>query len=140
MGNRKLCPDTKGQISMEYLLIVGFTFLMLVPLIVIFFTSSNDLEESITQNQADKIASQVIDSADEVFFLGPPAKKTIKAFFPDDVTNVEFGENYLKFWIKNRPQQPHYSVANISGNLSSGGGLHIITITSSGTGVEITDE
>ncbi|MFH1915723.1 MAG: hypothetical protein ABIJ21_00520 [Nanoarchaeota archaeon] len=130
----------KAQVSMEYLLIVGFAFLMLVPLIIIYYTSQQDLNDKITISQADRIALEIVDTADEVFYQGPPTKKTFKVYMPDDVSAINIQDKYVQINLKTQPGTPRYSVANLSGNLSAYGGLHIIKVTALDGKVEITDE
>ena len=74
--------NKRGQVSVEYIMVVGFAFLMIIPLIVVFYSSSNDLNDQITSSQADKIANEIVAAADQVYFQGPPTMKTIKIFFP----------------------------------------------------------
>jgi uncharacterized protein (UPF0333 family) len=129
----------RGQVSIEYLMIVGFAFLMLIPLILVYYQSQADFTERITSAQADKIANEVVSAADEVFYLGPPSKKTFSIYMPGDVTSIEIANSYVLVNTRELQGAPRYSVANLSGTLSAYEGVHIIKVTAVATGVEITD-
>lgn len=130
----------RAQVSMEYLLIVGFAFLLLIPLIIIYYTSQQDLNDKISNSQADKIANEIADAASAVYFQGPPAKKTFKVFMPDDVKEVIISDNYIKINLKTSDGTPRNAVANLTGSISAYGGLHIIKVKAITGGVNITDE
>jgi uncharacterized protein (UPF0333 family) len=129
-----------AQVSMEYLLIVGFAFLLLVPLIIIFYTSQQDLNEKITSSQGDKIANEIVAAADSVYFQGPPTKKTFRVYMPDDVKEVIIDETYVQVNMKTMDGTPRNSVANLTGSIENYGGLHIIKVIAIPGGVNITDE
>ncbi len=130
----------RAQVSMEYLLIVGFAFLLLVPLIIIYYTTQQDLNDKISSSQADKIANEIADAADQVYFQGPPTKKTFKVYMPDDVKEVIIADNYVKINLKTFQGTPRSSVSNLTGTISAYGGLHIIKVRAIDGGVTITDE
>ena len=69
---------------------------MTVPLIVLFYQQSQNINQEVTSSQLDKAASEIRDSADEVYYLGSPSKKTITVYkgasfetFPEA---VEYGK------------------------------------------------
>lgn len=129
-----------GQVSIEYLIVVGFAFLLLIPLIIIYYESQNDMSSKITSAQADRISSEIVDTADAVYYLGPPTKKTFKVYMPEGVSDIIIGSDYVLMETTSFQGAPRYSVANLSGNLSTYAGLHIIRIQAVAAGVEITDE
>jgi uncharacterized protein (UPF0333 family) len=130
----------RAQVSIEYLMIVAFAFVLLMPLIVIYYQSQNDMTVKIISVQVDRIANEIVDAADEVYYLGPPTQKTLKVYMPDGVNAIVIENNYILFTTTQLQGAPRYSVANLSGSLTETSGLHIITLTALDTGVEITDE
>lgn len=139
-SDQQVRPSRSGQVSIEYLIIVGFAFLLLIPLILLYYQSQNDISAQITSSQSDRIANEIVDAADAVYYLGPPTKKTFKAYLPEGVREVIIEDNYVLMKTMQLQGSPRSSVANLSGNLSPYPGLHIIKVEAVGAGVEITDE
>ena len=71
-------------------MVVGFAFLMTIPLIIIFYQQSETLDTEITASQIDKVASEIRDAADEVYYLGAPSKKTS---YPAEIQNIPAGRS-----------------------------------------------
>lgn len=131
--------SSKAQVSIEYILVVGFAFLMLTPLIVIFYTSSNDMNDQVTMSQADKIANEIVAAADQVYYQGPPTKKTLKVYMPENVESIIIQNNWIKINTKQTDGAPRASVANLTGNIDAFGGIHNIEVIAISGGVMIAD-
>ncbi|MBU1975681.1 MAG: hypothetical protein KKG59_04725 [Nanoarchaeota archaeon] len=129
----------RAQVSVEYIMVVGFAFLMLIPLIILYYDSSNTLNEQITLSQVDKISSEIVAASDQVYFQGPPTTKTFKVFMPDNVKEIILQDNYVQINTYTITGTPRSSVANLTGTLGTYGGLHIIKIMAISGGVEISD-
>ena len=70
----------RGQISVEFITIFGFVFLMTIPLIIIFFDQVGSVEDSISENHLKNVAQKIVDKAETIYYLGEPSKTTLKAF------------------------------------------------------------
>jgi uncharacterized protein (UPF0333 family) len=124
----------KAQVSMEFLLVVGFAFLMTVPLIVIFYQQSQSINTEVSATQIDKVGSEVRDAADEVYYLGSPSKKSISIFMPEGVKGVSFINNDDGASINFNVSSPsgNYEVVKwvasktLSGNIGNFEGIHCI--------------
>ncbi len=130
----------RGQVSMEFLLIMGVAFVMIIPVLILFLTQSQDMQEDVSAAQIDKLANELVNAADNVYYLGAPSKKTIKAYMPSFVKNINFTSNRIIVNIDTGDRQ--YSIfkvtaANVSGTLSTDIGLHVIEITAESNGVKI---
>lgn len=80
---------------MEYLAIFGIAALMLFPLIYLFATQTSTMEADIAYARVESAASRIIASAEEIYFQGPPARKTLKVTFPKSITSVLIDEHSL---------------------------------------------
>jgi uncharacterized protein (UPF0333 family) len=136
----------KAQVSIEFLLIVGFAFLMTVPLIIIFYQQSENISKEVTASQADKVASEIRDAADEVYYIGTPSKKTITVFLPENVNGVRISGNTIVFDIDSADgdyEIVKWTVANLTGSLMNYSGIHHVSAESyydlSGTYVNISE-
>ena len=123
----------RAQVSIEFLLIVGFALLLSFPLMYIFYRQSESLNTEIAGTQVDKIASEIRDAADEVYYLGSPSKKTITVFVPEQVTAVTLLGNSIIFNVSSasgKYEVVKWSAANFSGasSISANPGIKRITL------------
>ncbi len=89
----------KGQISLEYLIVVGFVVFVVIVMtgVAIFYTAG--ARDRIKTSQLSNFANKIITSAEAVYFAGEPSKVTITAFLPEGVESFEIVQNYLVFNI-----------------------------------------
>ncbi|MBN2422442.1 hypothetical protein JXB41_04405 [Candidatus Woesearchaeota archaeon] len=133
----------RSQVSVEFLTIFGFVFLMLIPLVIVFHLQSNETKDSLASNQIRNMGMKIIDKTEYVYYLGEPSKTTLKFMFPERIENISICNRELIFNYKtyNENIQPviFISLVNITGNLSSGSGIHKIIIEARGDYVSITE-
>ena len=127
---------------MEFLLVMGFAFLMTIPLLVIFYQQSETLDTDITASQVDKVASEIRDAADEVYYLGTPSKKTLTLYMPDGIQNVSLRNNSMIFLVDSAGgdfELVKWTVANLTGSIDARRGIHRISVEAFDTFVSISD-
>jgi len=132
----------KGQVAMEYVIIISFILVVTVPLLFISYTHSQDINELIASNQVDKISKKIIDSAESVYYLGSPSKTTIKVYMPKNIESITINNNELVFTMhtsQGSDEIVRYTSINITGDLMTSQGLRHIEIRSMGNLVNITD-
>ena len=66
----------KSQVSVEYMIIMGFATLMTIPLLLIYYTYTSDSSDSVATSQALQIARNIVDSSESVYYLGKPSQTT----------------------------------------------------------------
>jgi uncharacterized protein (UPF0333 family) len=82
------CTRSKAQVGMEYMLIFGFSLIIIAILWT--YSSSNiestrwDLQVAYAKSAVDKI----VDVADVAYVQGPPAQFYVYPNFPDNANNV----------------------------------------------------
>ncbi|MEK6984686.1 MAG: hypothetical protein AABX33_08995 [Nanoarchaeota archaeon] len=131
----------KSQISVEYMLIMGFVTIMTVPLIIIYFTYSSETNDSITSHQALQIARKIVDSSESVYYLGKPSQTTLKVNFPENIQSINLSNKEVVFKIKTKngiSDIVQVSAVNISGNLPNSQGIHMITVKAEDGYVQLT--
>jgi len=132
----------KGQVAMEYVIIISFILVVTVPLLFISYTHSQDINELITSNQVDKISKKIIDSAEYVYYIGPSSKTTLKVYMPKNIENISIKNNEIVFSMhtsQGTDEIVRYTSINITGELMISQGLRYIEIRSMGNFVNITD-
>jgi len=127
--------NSKAQVSMEYLIIVGFVAAITVPLILIFNTHSTEMNEQVTSNQVEHIASKIVNSAESVYYLGENSKLTFRVHIPKKTEAVDIGNNEVVFYVKKLngvDEVVKYSPVPINGSISAQPGIYEIVVESKG--------
>ncbi|MBS3100568.1 hypothetical protein J4204_00360 [Candidatus Woesearchaeota archaeon] len=131
----------KSQISVEYMLIIGFAMLMTTPLLLIYYTYSSDSSDSVATGQALQIARTIADSSESVYYLGKPSQTTLKLNFPDRISSASVSDREVVFKMKTRSgitDVVQVSAVNMSGTLPTSQGIHVLTIKADDGYVKIT--
>lgn len=89
----------RGQASMEYLMMVGVAFMIIVPMMYIFYDYTTSTREEISLAKLDSIGQKIVNTAEEVYFLGSPSRMTIHYTMPENVKGMEIkGGDILVFY------------------------------------------
>ena len=131
----------KSQVSVEYMLVMGFAALLTVPLLMIYYTYSADTADSVAVSQSMQIARKIVDASESVYYLGKPSQTTLKFNFPDRIQSTSLSNREVVFRIKVQnglSDIVQVSAVNMSGALPTSQGIHIITIKADDGFVQIT--
>lgn len=87
--NKTNCPffSNKAQSSLEFLIIFGIGFTIIVVLGGIFFTYSTDARDELDQKQLRKTGDEIISNVEKIYFLGNNNMITLTSKFPDGIEN-----------------------------------------------------
>jgi uncharacterized protein (UPF0333 family) len=123
----------EGQISVEYLVIIGFVTVITIPLIIIYHNFTQESSEEISSSQINQISKKIVDSAESVYYLGEPSQTTLRVNIPENIVLVNFSSaKELVFRIKTSRGKENdivqSSSVNISGNLPTQKGSYLITV------------
>lgn len=132
---------SKSQISVEYMLVMGFAALMTLPLLLIYYTYSSESSDSVATSQALQIARKIVDASESVYFLGKPSQTTLKLNFPDRIESINLSNREVVFKVKTKngiTDVVQVSSVNITGNLPTSQGIHILTIKAEEGYVKVT--
>jgi len=126
---------------MEYLAVVGISLFLIIPMIVAFYHQSASIEEDIRIAQLEKATRELIDAAEEVYYLGPPSQKKLILHLPPGVNNATLQGDTIALTYDE--DKKHYATAepdlNLTGTLSTAQGRHDVTITARQDTVEVND-
>lgn len=131
----------KSQVSVEYMLVMGFAALMTIPLLLIYYTYSSDTSDSVSTSQAMQIARKIVDASESVYYLGKPSQTTLKLNFPDRIASTNLSNKEVVFKIKTKSgvtDIAQVSSVNITGSLPTTQGIHVITVKAEDNYVQIT--
>lgn len=124
-----------GQAAMEYLVLTGFTLLILSILLVAAYTKISASEKEMDINAAERAANELKRAADFVYIHGHPTKLTISVYLPPDVEGNEssitgntiniamrVGNTYTDVWRRTRGE--------VDGDIPSMEGYYVFTVES----------
>lgn len=127
----KMGKKRNAQVSMEYLVIMGFVTLAITINLGIAFIYSANIQDKIKLTQIENFGNKIISSAESIFYYGEPSKSTISAYLPKEVKEIIISDNELFLTIQlssglNKLSFP--SDVPISGNISIVSGVQKIEI------------
>ncbi len=83
----------RGQISTEYLIIVGFVIFLVVSVLGLALYYSSSISDRIRFDQVNNFANKIVSSAETVFYSGEPSRVTINAYLPAGVSGISVLSN-----------------------------------------------
>jgi hypothetical protein len=98
MKKRGKCNNS--QVSVEYIIIMGFVTFTLIGIMSIGFIYSNAINDRIRIIQLYNCADKILSTSESVFYMGAPSKSTITCYFPENIENIEILENTIFFSIR----------------------------------------
>jgi hypothetical protein len=134
---------SRGQISSEYLILVGFiTFLVLVLLgVSVFYTSVT--RDKVLYNDLDFYARDIVDSAESVYYAGEPSTTIVKPYLPQGVQSINVTSTGLYISISTSGGNAllaYPSRVPLTGSLSTGEGVRAIRLTAQPQSVLVEEE
>ncbi len=85
--------NRKGQIAFETILIVGFIFLLLIPLIFVLFNRSVSIQDELATIQTSRALFTLSSAVDSVGVLGPNNSVVVEVIFPNNIKNISIGKD-----------------------------------------------
>ncbi|MBU4501735.1 MAG: class III signal peptide-containing protein [Nanoarchaeota archaeon] len=126
--------NKRGQISLEYVMIVGAVLLVTIPL---FFYAIYEANNKIRLNQADDAVNTLANAADTVYSLGPGSKKYVWVSIPNGVESQLVSENEIMLVLSifgGNSDIHASSKAVVVGSVPTGKGTYRIAVEALGAG------
>ena len=79
----------RGQFAVEHIMVVGIGLLVIIPVIYMFYSYSSSQADQAMIAQVQKIGHEIVDNAETIYYMGEPAKVTIKEAFPDKINSIK---------------------------------------------------
>ena len=130
----------RGQISIEYLILIGFLMFILISILGIAMFYMSGIRDRMKISQITAFASKLTSTAESAYYAGSPSKATITAYLPSEVKAITIIENSLIFEIQTDSGLTKMSFSSnvpISGAISTASGLKKIIITAQNNEVVI---
>jgi uncharacterized protein (UPF0333 family) len=132
----------QAQVSMEYLMVVAFVFIMVIPFIIYFFTESNSTTSQIDTAQLSQIARKIAENAEKVYAFGSPTTLTLRVYLPSGVESVYINGTTIGFIVvvgEGNSNVYETTSMNVSGSFGVGEGIHRIRIEAAENSVIISE-
>src|SRR3989344_5190731 len=82
---RCFSPSAKSQASMEFLIVIGIAFLVIVPATYFFLNFSRESAEEISFYQLEAIGRSMIDTSESLFYTGEGSKTILSVNMPNGI-------------------------------------------------------
>ncbi len=115
----------KAQAAIEFLFVVGFAMMLLIPSLALFGRFVQESSYTVTTSQANKIGNYMLSTAKTVYHGTNGTVVVIEVNFPEGITNVEIPEethDQIIFTMDiggAQTQQVYYSDIPINGTFNS---------------------
>ena len=130
----------KSQVAIEYLLIVSFGLMVLLPYSLYLHDLIRSVSESTRLSLAKASLEKLGESIDWVFSQGEPAKLIIHLYIPEGTEEIVFLNNTIVWKVKTSSgisELAYNSLANISGKLPTKSAYYPVEIRAIENGVEV---
>jgi hypothetical protein len=131
----------KGQISIEYMAVVGMVTLIVLVMFALSQYYLGEIRTTVNSNQVDQIGKLIVENAETVYYHGEPSKVTLSVQMPKGVQSITIYENEITFTITRRGGDVdiyYPSTVPLQGNISTTHGPRNIEIEASGGYVWVT--
>jgi len=130
----------KLQIATEYLIIVSFALMVLIPYILYLYSASLQYQEQNSLTIASESVKKIGEACDWVYLQGEPAKLTLKILIPKNVENITFLNKTIVWKVRTSAglSDVYYNcLANVSGYLPNREGEYLVSVEALKGGVKI---
>jgi len=132
--------NRKSQISIEYVIIVGFTTFILIGVLSLALIYSGTIKDRIKLVQVNNFANKILSTSESVFYYGEPSKATVSVVLPKGVINITILGNTL--YIETQTSsgiEKNGFVSNvpITGDITTSPGIKKLVFTAEETSVSI---
>ena len=110
----------RAQAATEYLLVGTLVTLVILPTMYTFYAYSQTSNEEIRQSQLNKVGTDIVDIAEQIYYLGEPSKITIDITMPEGIRRMEIWCNQeLVFFLEDGSEIAFKSRVNITTNITA---------------------
>ena len=102
-------------------MIIGFSLAMVTVISGMFLLNAHEQQQQVRDSQLYQIGNSIISAAEEIYYLGEPARQTVTVYMPSKVANVETYNKAIVFVTNDTgtgSDIEFYSKVNLSTNIS----------------------
>jgi uncharacterized protein (UPF0333 family) len=87
-GVPEKAPMGRGQVSVEYLVIVGIAIGLLIPAVLFFYAYSQTNEGTAVSSRVNEIGLQMVSTSKSAYALGVGSRQSLEFTMPEGITRV----------------------------------------------------
>jgi hypothetical protein len=132
----------RGQISIEYLIVVGFIAFIVLVVVGMALYYSSTIQDTINSNEVSDYGNKIVSAAESVYYSGQPSKLTLSTYLPQQVSAVTIINDTLVVGYTTRAGTARLGFTSnvpISGTLTARPGVHRISLVAQANGVLISE-
>ncbi len=129
--------ETKGQSSVEFMVIAGFLLVVLLIGVVSTLRQSDSAVNSFKRTATRTALQDISSAAKDIYHQGSGARRTVPTYFPSGVSNISFQDNSLIAEFSNGERISEYVGFNLTGNLTPDEGNALVKLDSYGSYVYV---
>ncbi|MFP4524622.1 MAG: hypothetical protein ACLFO2_04920 [Candidatus Woesearchaeota archaeon] len=119
----------RGQFAMEYLLVIGFSLLLILPITVVMFQSYQSHKQDIHIDHLSSLAEEIAYQSEKLYYQGAPATTTIVASIPEGVNRTEVSGTTIEFYLEDTTRTAYADAGvPVKGVISPAQGKHTLTL------------
>lgn len=111
-GLRAMTNSRKGQSAMETMAMVGIALAFIVPVLLLFFSTTGLRTDDLSQLQAKRLAQGISDEAGKVWYQDVGAKRVVVMQYPDKMANLTLEGNRVVVTLQALRGGPNQIVAS----------------------------
>ena len=130
----------KSQVSVEYMILIGFVAVIIIPLIIVYQSFIQESGDEINSVQLQQIVIKIVDAAESVYYLGEPSQTTLRVQIPDQVKLANLSGKEVAFKLRTKYGEidiSQSSSVNITGSLPTKKSIYLITVKAKSNYVEV---
>ena len=92
---------------------------------------ARDVTDQVIINQIDRLAKEIVDTAEEVYYLGAPSRETVLAYIPEKVDAIIVNGTEIVFSVRMQEgvnDIGYPAQVNLSGSINASQGLRAVII------------
>src|SRR3989344_4199393 len=84
----------KAQVSFEYILVAAIVAMIAIPATYTFYKYSQGSQSEIRESQAVKFGRDTVNTAELIYYQGPPSRITLEQTLPEGVRNISILQDW----------------------------------------------
>lgn len=113
----------RAQFAMEYLLVIGFSVLLLIPLVSIIYTEYSGIQEDISMFEVNEAIEEINFQAERLYAAGLNSKNTVTIRFPNGIDNITFEQKDITVhFTGEKPPGEYFANQPMQGEIRNIGG------------------
>ncbi|MFH1209668.1 MAG: hypothetical protein V1663_02675 [archaeon] len=93
--------EKRGQVGTEFLIIVGFVIVVMVPITIMYLQYSGQSSDTVTASKVEHITNEIAAAASSVFAYGEGSQTKLTLDFPSNIKEIRFEGNEVIFIVIN---------------------------------------